>query len=190
MRAMSFGVRQTKPRWRHQIQSEGGRCEIVYARGRCYCRRGRVSGTEGHVTPSHGGGGVTKSIEGNINLDLECMFGNVRKTRGPAGATRRSQEAPSSTWGSLASGLAADLTVRRFGPVRTGSPGSGPPPDRNWTLGPVQPRCRILDRTWVRFTEVRVRTKVQNRTAASLDTEQGDKLQVLPHGSELTVPMS
>jgi len=55
-------------------------------------------------------------------------------------------------WAHLLSGLAAV----RFGgldQVRTGSPGSGPPQTQNWTFGPVQPQCRILDRTWVQFTQ-------------------------------------
>ena len=56
-------------------------------------------------------------------------------------------------WGSL---LAA--AHRPHGSeVRTGSGRvhqvQAHPRTRNWTLGPVQPQCRILDWTWVWFTE-------------------------------------
>ena len=39
-------VQQTKPCWRHQIQSEGSQCELCTYKGDA--RRGRESGTEGH----------------------------------------------------------------------------------------------------------------------------------------------
>jgi len=56
------------------------------------------------------------------------------------------------------------------GPVWS-EPGSQQlPPSRTWnrTFGSVQALCRTLDRTSVQFAKVRVRTVVQNRTAASL----------------------
>ena len=95
-----------------------------------------MSGTEGHVTPSCGGGEVTKSVEGNINLNLECMFGNVRKTQGPAGATCRSQEAHGAhlLW-------AQPLTLWFGGSDRSRwvHQVQACPQTQNWTLGLVQP---------------------------------------------------
>ena len=52
--------------------------------------------------------------------------------------------------GSLAFGAGSCVPALQFG----GSDQvQAHPQTQNWTLGLVQPQCRILDQTWVQFTE-------------------------------------
>ena len=62
------------------------------------------------------------------------------------------------------------LGSQRFEPVWTGSRFSALFRTPDWTLGSVQQVSWTLDWTLVRFWKVRVRTLVQNQTAASLYT--------------------
>jgi len=71
--------------------------------------------------------------------------------------------------------LAGQLLLRVWylevrGPVRSelGSQHLGPSRTWNWTSSSVRVLCRTLDRTSVQFAKVRVRTMVQDQTAASL----------------------
>ena len=63
----------------------------------------------------------------------------------------------------------ADFLVRGSDPVLNGSARFGPTQILNWTFGPVQLQTRTSDGTPDRFGKVRVQTKVENQTAATLN---------------------